>query len=49
MDQSTQVNFSSMARNQHGKMKRHNTSGDLLYAAQQQRALTLSQSWVSNY
>ncbi|XP_066144906.1 calcium release-activated calcium channel protein 1-like [Euwallacea fornicatus] len=47
MDQSTQVDLSTVAGNQHMKMKRHNTSGDLFYASSQQaRNITLSHSWA---
>ncbi|CAG9767872.1 unnamed protein product [Ceutorhynchus assimilis] len=42
MDQSTQVNFSAAIKNQHRKMKRHNTSGDLFYA---QHARSFNNSW----
>uniref|UniRef100_A0AAR5Q7E8 Calcium release-activated calcium channel protein 1 n=2 Tax=Dendroctonus ponderosae TaxID=77166 RepID=A0AAR5Q7E8_DENPD len=42
MDQSTQVNFSTAAKNQHRKMKRHHTSADLFYTQQSRQ---LSSSW----
>lgn len=41
MDQSTQVDFSSLTKNQHRKMKRHNTSGDLIHS----QSIRLSNSW----
>ncbi|XP_030748202.1 calcium release-activated calcium channel protein 1-like isoform X1 [Sitophilus oryzae] len=42
-DQGTQVNFSTVPRNHLRKMKRHNTSGDLIYS---QHIRTLSNSWA---
>ncbi|XP_060534215.1 calcium release-activated calcium channel protein 1-like [Cylas formicarius] len=43
VDESTQVNFSTAGKNQHRKMKRHNTSSDLLYS---QHLRTLSNSFA---
>ncbi|XP_050292973.1 calcium release-activated calcium channel protein 1-like [Anthonomus grandis grandis] len=45
MDQATQVNFTTPSiKNQHRKMKRHNTSGDLFYTQQPART-NLVTSW----
>ncbi|XP_018560980.1 calcium release-activated calcium channel protein 1-like isoform X2 [Anoplophora glabripennis] len=43
MDQSTQVNFPIVSKNQHRKMRRHNTSADLFL--NQNKMIPLTNSW----